>query len=398
MTQVLLTQEFLLTGLKTKGSQTSEEFCDLHPESRGMYIGVSASSPNHGIYRLRTKIKGKTTHIVIGRTNEITLDAARKQAILLKSQIAAGIDPKVAETQAKDKELTFEKFFENHYYPHVISRKRSHKRDRELAVRVNRAMGKKKLSEISRLLLTDFHTALLDKENLSPTTADYHIRFIRHALTLAVDWGMLEKNVASRFPMYNIDNRSNDFLSEDELQRFVQVVKGTKNPVISNLIMFMLSSGLRLGSALTVKWSDVNMENRTISIPACNNKSRRLKTIPVSGVAMEAILSQAAGRGKYEYIWINPKTGNRYVNINKAFNAIRIAAGVPTFHIHGLRRQFATTLANMNTNSAVIKELLNHASISTTERYIRISPKTLHESTNNVSEVLRSAMAAATAA
>jgi integrase/recombinase XerD len=77
---------------------------------------------------------------------------------------------------------------------------------------------------------------------------------------------------------------------------------------------------------------------------------------------------------------------------------LRKKAGVPTFKIHGLRRTFATTLANQSVPIQVIQSLLTHASPVTTDRYIRVSSKTLHEATNGASSVIRAAMSAASAA
>ena len=397
MATILLTPEFILNGLIVPPGKPRIEYCDLHPDARGMYIEVGANNPGHGIYRVRLKVGGKSTHFVIGKTDAITLQSARQQTVALKAQLATGVNPKATVDKPKAEELTFAKFFEDHYYPHVVSRKRSHKRDKELAVRVIKAMGNKKLSEINRLMLSNFHTALLDEEKLAPATCDLHLRFIKHALTLACEWSMLEKNVASRFPMFNVDNRSNDFLTDAQLQCFVQTVQASKNKVIANLILFMLSSGMRMTEAMSIKWADLNLDSRTISIPARNAKSRRLKSIPMSDMAAEAILSQSATRGDSEFVWVNPKTGNRYVNINKPFDVLRKKAGVPTFKIHGLRRTFATTLANAGTSINVIQQLLTHASPVTTDRYIRVSSKTLHDATNGASSAIRAAMAAAPA-
>lgn len=397
MAKQLLTPEFLLNGLTVPPGMSHIEYVDMHPDSRSLYIGVNANTPGHGIYRVRLKVNGKSTHFVIGKTDVVTLQSARQQTMALKAKLASGINPKAAPEKPQAEELTFAKFFDEHYYPYVVSRKRSHKRDKELAVRVTRAMGSKKLSEINRLMLTNFHTSLLNEDKLAPATCDLHIRFIKHALALAVDWSMLEKNVASRFPMFNVDNRSNDFLSDTELQRFVQTVQASENKVIANLILFMLSSGMRMTEAMTIKWADLNMDNRTISIPARNAKSRRLKSIPMGDMAAEAILSQSAARGDCEFVWVNPKTGERYKNVNKAFDVLRRRAGLPTFKIHGLRRTFATTLANAGTSINVIQQLLTHASPVTTDRYIRVSSKTLHDATNGASSAIRAAMAAAPA-
>jgi integrase len=396
MATVLLTPDFILNGLTAALGDSATEYCDTNPASRGLYVYVTAANPGHGTYKVRLKVHGTSAHFLIGSTDDVTLPTARQETINLRKQRAQGTLLK-AEEKPKVEELTFAKFFTDHYYPYVTSRKRSHKRDKELAVRVNKVIGGKKLTEINRLMLSNLHMSLLNDEKLAPATCDLHIRFVKHALQLAVDWSMLEKNVASRFPMFNVDNRSNDFLTDAELQRFVQTVQASKNKVIANLILFMLSSGMRLTEAMSLKWEDVNMDNFTISIPAIRAKSRRLKMIPMAGLAAEAVQTQVATRGDSEFVWVNARTGERYKNINKAFDVLRRKAGLPTFKIHGLRRTFATTLANAGTSINVIQQLLTHASPVTTDRYIRVSSKTLHDATNGASSVIRAAMAAAPA-
>jgi integrase len=396
MATVLLTSEFIMNGLIAAQGDSATEYCDTNPASRGLYVYVTAANPGHGTYKVRLKVHGTSAHFLIGSTDDVTLPTARQETVNLRKQRAQGTLLKAKE-EPKAEALTFAKFFTDHYYPYVTSRKRSHKRDKELAVRVNKVIGDKKLTEINRLMLSNLHMSLLNEEKLAPATCDLHIRFVKHALQLAVDWSMLEKNVASRFPMFNPDNRSNDFLTDVQLQRFVQTVQASKNKVIANLILFMLSSGMRMTEAMSIRHADLNMDNRTISIPASNAKSRRLKSIPMSDMAAEAIQSQLATKGDSEFVWVNPKTGKRYVNINKPFDVLRKKAGVPTFKIHGLRRTFATTLANAGTSINVIQQLLTHASPVTTDRYIRISSKTLHDATNGASSAIKAAMAAAPA-
>lgn len=366
-------------------------------DAPGLYALVTPT--NQTWYFRHKNADGKTCHARIGAVQQVPLAEAKKQVTLLRSQVATvgTLKPQVAQDKSKS-QLTFETFFNDYYYPYVVPRKRSHKRDKELAVRVIKAMGAKKLAAINRLMLTDFHRGLLEDDKLAPSHCDMHIRFIKHALQLAVDWSMLDKNPASRFPMFNPDNRSNDFLTEAELKRFVQTVQNSENQVIANLILFMLSSGMRLTEAMTIKYADLNLENRTISIPASNNKSRRLKVIPMGDMAAQAILSQGATRGNSEFLWINPKTGDRYKNINKAFDVLRKKAGLPTFKIHGLRRTFATTLANAGTSINIIQQLLTHASPVTTDRYIRVAPGNLLAATQGVSSVLQSAMSGAVSA
>ena len=97
MATILLTPELVLNGLTVPPGKTRIEYCDLHPDARSLYIDVSASNPGHGVYRVRQKIDGKTTHFVIGKTSEVTLQSARQQTVALKSQLAAGVNPKATQ-------------------------------------------------------------------------------------------------------------------------------------------------------------------------------------------------------------------------------------------------------------------------------------------------------------
>lgn len=388
MAVLKITQNLINRGLRCPVDKRKSEVADA--DCRGLYALLTATNQTW-FYRFKNA-DGKTQHKKIGAVSEVPLADARRQANALRVQVAAGNTIKASREQAQAKELTFSQFFERHYYPFVVPRKRSHKRDRQLAIRVIRAVGDKRLSEISRLMLSNMHRSLLEEDKLAPSHCDAHIRFIKHALQLAVDWSMLEKNPASRFPMFNVDNRSNDFLSDAELKRFVQTVQASSNRVIANLILFMLATGMRLTEAMSIKYSDLDFENHTINISAQTSKSRRLKTIPMSDVAEQAINSQSANRGDSEFVWVNPRTGDRYKNINRAFNLLRQSARLPTFKKHGLRRAFATNLANQSVPVNVIQELLTHASPVTTALYIRLKPSTLLAASQKASSVLRSAM------
>ena len=58
MATILLTPEFILNGLTVPSGKSRVEYCDTHPEARGLYIEVSASNPGHGIYRDRLGYTG----------------------------------------------------------------------------------------------------------------------------------------------------------------------------------------------------------------------------------------------------------------------------------------------------------------------------------------------------
>ena len=84
----------------------------------------------------------------------------------------------------------------------------------------------------------------------------------------------------------------------------------------------------------------------------------------------EALLDLREQAGDVEFVFTNPDTGTRYTDIRKSFSAACREAGITNFTFHDLRHTFGTRLADAGVDVVKIKELMGHASIVTTMRYI----------------------------
>lgn len=79
--------------------------------------------------------------------------------------------------------------------------------------------------------------------------------------------------------------------------------------------------------------------------------------------------------GNSDYIFINPKTRKPYVDIKRAFNSACEQAVIKDFHFHDLRHNFASRLVRNGSDLNTVKELMGHASITTTQRYLHSRAK-----------------------
>jgi site-specific recombinase XerC len=94
------------------------------------------------------------------------------------------------------------------------------KKDSELYdLRLKRAFGSKKLTQIKRHEIQSFHVELKN-DGLSPAYADHFVKLLSHALNLAVEWEMLEKNPAARVHLFNADNKVEHQLNDDDLEGY----------------------------------------------------------------------------------------------------------------------------------------------------------------------------------
>jgi integrase len=204
---------------------------------------------------------------------------------------------------------------------------------------------------------------------LSPAYADRFLALLRHALNMAVDWDMLEKNPATRVKLFNPDNRVEQYLDEDELKRLLKVLRTDKNRTVCLIALFLLTTGVRLQEALQAKWVDIDRDNKVWRIPAANAKSKRSRLVPLNSFAIKDVLDQLDTEGKYEHLFINRKTGKAYRSINKTWSRLRNLSDLPGFQLHSLRRSYATFLLQNGHTLYEASKLLGHTDPSVTTRY-----------------------------
>jgi integrase len=387
MPTLKLTQDLITTGLQCPPSKHRIEFCD--SELSGFYVEVRATSPGAGTYYLRYKDEaGKTCHQKIGRTSQLSLGEARRRAKILKAEIQLGADPR-GEAKAQKAVITLEVLFEEHYLPYVKPRKRSWKRDVELFRRIQPVFGARRLNEITRQQIQTFHTALLG-QHLAAATCDHHLKLLRHALNLAIDWGMLEKNPAARVPLFNRDNKVENYLDDDRLAVLLGVLRTDENRAVCQIATFLLSTGARLNEALSARWGQIDRDTRVWRIPASNSKSKRVRSVPLNDSALE-VLRQVGTEGRHEHVFVNEQTGQRYTTIHKVWGRLRREAGVPFLRIHDLRHLYASFLVNSGRTLYEVQQILGHSDPSVTQRYAHLSSRSLQEAANSASIVIREA-------
>lgn len=386
---VKMDQSFIANNLICPTEKDQIEYCC--SEQKGLYILVSAKSPGQGTYYFRYKSStGKTRHSKIGRTSDITLADARKQARTLKFEISLGADPR-ADIKAQREVMTFDEYFEGHYLPHAKAYKRSWVRDEQLyRIRIKPVFGSRKLNQISRQQIQLFHAGLLE-EGLAPASCDHHVKFIKHALNLAIDWEMFAGPNPARVPLFNADNKVEHYLDDAELEKLLTVLRTDENRPVCMIALFLLSTGCRLNEALSATWNQFDRQARVWRIPAKNSKSKRIRSVPLNDAALD-VLAQLGTEGKFNHLFVNKQTGEPYTTIMKVWTRLRKKAGLPHLRIHDLRHQYASLLINSGYSLFTLQQILGHSDPSVTQRYAHLSTKTLQDAANSASAIIKGAM------
>lgn len=384
MSIVKLSESFIRNNLQCPEGKSRIEYCD--QDVPGLYIEVRATSQNHGMYRLRYKNDtGKTCHQRIGRITEVTLAEARRQAKILKAEIALGKNLR-EEGKSKQSELTYERFFEDHYVPHKSPHKRSIEDDiRIFRLKIQPTLGHKLLHQITRIeiqaLLTSF------RQTLKPASCNHILKIIKHSLNLAVEWEFLESNPATRIQLFHEDNKVEHYLSDAELERLLTVLRTDENRTVCQIALFLLSTGCRLNEVLSAQWSDIDLKKKIFLVRASNSKSKRLRVVPLNESAL-GVLNQLDTQDKI-HLFINAQTSKPYTTITKVWARLRKQAGLEHLRLHDLRHQYASFLVNSGRTLYEVQQILGHSDSKVTQRYAHLSTKTLQEAASSASAKIK---------
>lgn len=388
MPVIKLTQDAINKGLPCPEGQTRIEYCD--KELPGLIIILSGASLNSTYFLRYKNAASKTSYIKIGRTNSVTLADARKKAKLLKLEVSNGADP------ANDKRVmkavpTFSEFYEEYYKPYAYAHKRSASSDHQLyKCRLESRYGNLRLNQITKTMLISFHNELKES-GLAGATCDHYLKFLRQAFNRAIAWELVKDNPAAGVKLFNLDNKMENYLDAEQLERLFNVLKTDPNRPVCLIIMMAICTGARLNEILCATWSQINRETRTWKIPALNNKGKKVRSVPLNNSSLD-IINQLDTEGEFEYLFINRVTGKPYRSIHKYWGKLRERANMRKIRIHDMRHTHASLMVNSGRTILEVSRILGHSSVKVTERYTHLSTSTLQDASNSASIIISKAM------
>ena len=162
-------------------------------------------------------------------------------------------------------------------------------------------------------------------EGLAAATCNHHIKLLKHAFNLAIDWEMAQTNPVSWVPLFREDNKIEYYLNDEQIQSLLSVLRTDESRPVCMIALFLLSIGCRLNEVLSAKWSDVNLEKGNFTVRALNSKSKRLSSVPLNESALE-ILHQLDTQGRFEHLFINQKTAKGLLAFSSVGTVVSLTA------------------------------------------------------------------------
>ena len=361
-------------------------------EIRG--FGVKVFTSGVKTFFLEKKINGRSRRMSIGRYGELTVEQARREATKLAGQIVTGGDPVTEKAQKKIASKSLREVFETYMGRRELKP--------QTLFDIRRCMNEvypdwldKPFTKITPDMIVKRHREYGDKR--SPARANLAMRYLRAIFNFAlVEYTNSEgKSLLNQNPVGKLSQtkswhrieRRRSLIKVHELGLWFRTVQTIENPKLRDYLTLLVMTGLRRQEAATLKWSDVDMVGRTLTVR--DPKNRQPHTLPLSDYLYNMLL-EANKRKSNEYVFPGTGAGGHLVEPRKQIAKAVEACGI-VFTPHDLRRTFATVAESLDIPAYAVKALLNHKTgADVTGGYLVISPERLREPMQRISQYILS--------
>ncbi|MBT8766704.1 site-specific integrase [Metapseudomonas boanensis] len=369
-------------------------------EQPGLFLRVQPTG--HASYMVTW---GRNREKSLGRVGTLTLAQARTEAArYLADAYEHGEPLAVIEGRTATTSPTLRAFIDDTYLPWFKAHHRGlEKTEHTLSTCFEPIMGRR-LVEIAGRDLEQIRTGWLNGGN-KPSTANRKMGTISGVFSRAVDWGYLESSPLDKVKALKVDAKGRiRYLSKEETNALREALDRREERMraertsgnqwrlerklelrpdlhavaftdhLKPMVVLTLNTGLRRGELFNLRWQDVNLQAKSITVVAEGSKTTETRHIPLNTEALSTLKAwkkQGDGTG-YTF---PGQDGERMTDVKTAWLELLKNAGIEDFRWHDLRHDFASRLVMAGVPLNTVRELLGHSDIKMTLRYAHLAPE-----------------------
>lgn len=225
-------------------------------------------------------------------------------------------------------------------------------------------------------------------QHLAPRTVGHVHRVLHRALRDALHWGLVARNVCDAVSPPKVPRREIQVLTPEQARSLLDAAEGD---VLEAVYVLALTTGLRQGELLALKWSDFDADAGRLTVqrtvrwitgrgvvegePKSDRSRRNLSLAPMAVTALKDHRARQAEQRMRAVFWddldlIFANEVGRHIEatnlMRRSFRPLLEEAGLPRIRFHDLRHTAATLLLMQGVHVKVVSEMLGHSSVSLT--------------------------------
>ncbi|MHA1541165.1 MAG: tyrosine-type recombinase/integrase [Alphaproteobacteria bacterium] len=210
------------------------------------------------------------------------------------------------------------------------------------------------------------------KGNLrSGSTVNRYLTALSSVFGIAVrEWELLENNPVLKVSKLKEAPHRIRYLSVEERVDLLTECEKANNPYLYPAVILALSTGARKMEILSLKWENVDLENKRVILKDTKNKEVRSLPLVVDGLKeMQKLYDSRKSK-----IWVFPsKKEQKPFDITRSWRKARKDSKIKDFRFHDLRHTTASYLAMNGATMGEIADILGHKTLQMVKRYAHLS-------------------------
>jgi integrase len=303
---------------------------------------------------------GRRKREVVGHVDKITRSVAEKA---LKARVGEIVQGKFNLERTK-KPVPFDNLL-GRYLEYAKDNHRSYKRDITISKALLKSFGNMLLSNITSWHVEKFKSQRKDQD-LSLSTINRELTVLKRVFNLGIEWKLTSYNPVKGVKFFKIPLQKLRVLSEEEFLKLYNAA----SPHLKPILLIAVSTGMRRGEVLSLKWEDIDLKNGVIFVK--DSKTYESRAIPMNEGLIENLELKKASTN--EYLFCNTD-GTAIESVNRSFHTARRRSRIAYCTFHCLRHTFATRAVMAGVDIVTVQETLGHKTIAMTKRYSHPTPE-----------------------
>jgi integrase len=234
---------------------------------------------------------------------------------------------------------------------------------------------------LDRITTDDVQRLKLRLHDKAPKTVNNVLTVLNTLLKKTVEWGVIE-TVPCTIRLLKTSSGSADFYEFDEYARLVEAARQVGHGAYI-VVLLAGDASIRAGEMRALRWIDADVEKGILRIernewqgPISTTKGNRIRYVPMTLRLREELRGHRHLRGER----VLYRADGRSMTESSLKELVARAARRANLRNNGphiLRHTFCSHLAMRGASPRAIQELAGHQDISTTQRYMHLSPASI---------------------